>query len=162
MKDWILAILIRLFKNKGDKRHCDNYLGISLLVVTSKLFTRVILNRVQKVIDRQLMEEQAGFRPNRSTLDQIFIRKMAMEKSREFNRPIFMFPFLKERVLQTKTVCLSVYLSNKSQSSIPNLVKSVHDDSKENISYDSTLVNSNMSSVCLEIEWSSRDRKSVV
>lgn len=46
VEDWTLAILIRLFKNKGDKRQCDNYRGISLLVVTCKLFTRVILNRV--------------------------------------------------------------------------------------------------------------------
>ena len=89
VEDWTLAILIRLFKNTGDKRHCDNYRGISLLVVTSKLFTRVILNRVQNVIDRQLMAEQAGFRPNRSTVDQIFILKMAMEKSREFNKPTY-------------------------------------------------------------------------
>ena len=90
VEDWTLAILIRLSKNKGDKRQCDNYRGISLLVVTSKQFTRVILNRVQDVIDRQLMAEQAGFRPNRSTVDRIFILKMALEKSREFNRPIFM------------------------------------------------------------------------
>jgi hypothetical protein len=88
--DWTLAILIRLFKNKGDPKQCDNYRGISLLVVASKLFTRVILNRIQKLIDRQLLEQQAGFRSNRSTIDQIFILKMTMEKSREFNKPLFM------------------------------------------------------------------------
>ena len=88
--DWTLAILIRLFKNKGDRSQCDNYRGISLLVVASKLFTRVIINRVQGLIDRQLLEAQAGFRANRSTIDQIFILKMAMEKSREYNRPIYM------------------------------------------------------------------------
>ncbi|CAF3715417.1 unnamed protein product [Rotaria sp. Silwood1] len=44
---WILAILIRLFDKK-----CNNYLGISRLVVASKLFTEVILNRIQKLIDK--------------------------------------------------------------------------------------------------------------
>ncbi|CAF3044667.1 unnamed protein product [Rotaria sp. Silwood2] len=88
--DCILAILIRLFKNQDDKKQCDNYRGISLLVVASKLFTRVILNRIQKLIDKQLLEQEAGFRSNRSTIDQIFILKMTMEKSREFNRPLFM------------------------------------------------------------------------
>ncbi len=88
--DWTLAILIRLFKNKGDKTKCDNYRGISLLVVASKLFTRVILNRIQTLIDGQLLKQQAGFRANRSTIDQIFVLKMIMEKAREFNKTLFM------------------------------------------------------------------------
>ncbi len=57
VNDRTLAILICLFKNKGDKSQSDNYCGISLLPVASKLFTRVILNRVQSLIDRQLLEE---------------------------------------------------------------------------------------------------------
>jgi hypothetical protein len=88
VEDWTLAILIRLFKNKGDKTQCDNYRGISLLVVASKLFARVILNRVQSLIDRQLLETQAGFRANRSTDDQVVTLEMAMKKFREFNRPM--------------------------------------------------------------------------
>jgi len=91
VENWTLAILIRLFKNKGDKKQCDNYRGISLLVVVSKLFTRIILNRIQKLIDQQLLEQQAGFRSNRSTIDQIFIIKIIMEKSREFNKSLFVF-----------------------------------------------------------------------
>ncbi len=90
VEDWGLAILIRLFKNKGDKKLCDNYRGISLLSVTSKLFSRVILNRIQYVVDNQLLEEQAGFRANRSTIDQVFILKTVMEKCREFNKPLNM------------------------------------------------------------------------
>ncbi|CAF1351176.1 unnamed protein product [Rotaria magnacalcarata] len=88
--DWTLAIIIRLYKNKGDKKICDNYRGISLLVVASKIFTRVILNRIQLLIDKQLLEEQAGFRTNRSTIDQVFILKMVMEKTREFNKSLHM------------------------------------------------------------------------
>ncbi|CAF4594985.1 unnamed protein product, partial [Rotaria socialis] len=88
--DWTLAIIIRLYKNKGDKKICDNYRGISLLVVASKIFTRVILNRIQLLIDKQLLEEQAGFRTNRSTIDQVFILKMVMEKTRELNKPLHM------------------------------------------------------------------------
>jgi exonuclease III len=90
IEDWTTAILIRLYKNKGDKKICDNYLGISLLVVTSKIFSRIILNRVQGLLDKQLLEEQAGFRSNRSTIDQIFILKMIMEKSYNINKPLLM------------------------------------------------------------------------
>ncbi|CAF2121924.1 unnamed protein product [Rotaria magnacalcarata] len=88
VEDWALAILIRLYKNKGDKKICDNYRGISLLVVASKIFSRVILNRVQILLDNKLLEQQAGFRSNRSTIDQIFTLKLVMEKSREHNKPL--------------------------------------------------------------------------
>jgi hypothetical protein len=90
VEDWTRAILIRLYKNKGDKKICDNYRGISLLVVASKIFSRVILNRIQILLDNKLLEEQAGFRSNRSTVDQIFTLKLVMEKSREHNKPLCM------------------------------------------------------------------------
>ncbi|CAF1586116.1 unnamed protein product [Rotaria magnacalcarata] len=88
-ENWSSAILIPLFKNKGDKTSCDNYRGICLLNVVSKLFTRVILNRIQIMIDQQLLEQQAGFRSNRSTVDQIFIVNMIMEKASEYDIPLF-------------------------------------------------------------------------
>ena len=90
MNDWTTSILIRLYKNKGDKHICDNYRGISLLAATSKIFSRVTLNRVQSLLDKQLLEEQAGFRTNRSTVDQIFILKMVMEKLHDYNKPLYM------------------------------------------------------------------------
>ena len=85
VKDWATAILIRLYMHKGDKKICESYRGISLLVETSKIFSRIILNRVQGFPDKQLLEEQAGFRPNLSTID---ILKMIMEKSLSNNKPL--------------------------------------------------------------------------
>jgi hypothetical protein len=58
--------------------------------VASKIFSRVILNRIQILLDNKLLEEQAGFRSNRSTIDQIFTLKLVMEKSREYNKPLCM------------------------------------------------------------------------
>ncbi|CAF1203414.1 unnamed protein product [Adineta steineri] len=89
VQDWNLAILIRLYK-KGEKQICDNYRGISLLNVTSKIFSRIILNRIQNMIDHQLLEAQSGFRAHRSTMDQIHILNITMEKRREFNKSLFM------------------------------------------------------------------------
>ncbi|CAF5059280.1 unnamed protein product, partial [Rotaria magnacalcarata] len=52
VKEWTEAIIIRLYKNKGDKRICDNYRGISLLDVAAKIFARIIQNRIQASLDR--------------------------------------------------------------------------------------------------------------
>ncbi|CAF1316375.1 unnamed protein product [Adineta steineri] len=89
VQDWNLAILIRLYK-KGEKQICDNYRRISLLNVTSKIFSCIILNRIQNMIDHQLLEAQSGFRAYRSTMDQIHILNIIMEKRREFNKSLFM------------------------------------------------------------------------
>jgi hypothetical protein len=59
--DWSTAILIRLFKNKGDKKDCANYRGISLLPVVSKVFSRILLSRVQEHLNSQILDIQAGF-----------------------------------------------------------------------------------------------------
>ena len=88
VKDETAAVLIRLYKNMGDKWICDNYRGISSLVVAGKVFARILLNRIQNMPDKKLLEEQAGFRFGRSTIDQVFILKMVVERSREFNKPL--------------------------------------------------------------------------
>ena len=44
---------------------------MSLLCIPYKIVERLIYNRISPVIDPQLPQEQAGFRPGRSTLDQV-------------------------------------------------------------------------------------------
>jgi hypothetical protein len=90
VKEWNMTTLIKLYKSKGDRKICDNYRGIALLNTTSKIFSRIILNRIHDLVDCQLLEIQSGFRSNRSTIDQIFTLKMTMEKRRAFNKPLFM------------------------------------------------------------------------
>ena len=90
VKEWNMTTLIKLYKDKGDRKICDNYRGIALLNTASKIFSRIILNRFQNLVDCQLLEIQSGFRSNKSTIDQIFTLKMTMEKRRAFNKPLFM------------------------------------------------------------------------
>ncbi|CAF4230155.1 unnamed protein product [Rotaria magnacalcarata] len=130
-KEWSITTLIRLYKNKGDKKVCDNYRGIALLNATSKIFSRIILNRIQGLIDGQLLEIQSGFRSNRSTTDQIFTLKMTMEKRREFNKPLFMcfidiakaYDSVNRELLWK--VCLNYGISEK----LVNLLKMLYKDS---------------------------------
>ena len=126
-----MTTLIRLYKNKGDKKICENYRGIALLNTISKIFSRIILNRIQELVNSQLLEIQSGFRPNRSTIDQIFTLKMTMEKRKEFNKPLVMcfidiakaYDSVNREFLWK--VCLSYGISEK----LVNLLKMLYTDS---------------------------------
>ncbi|GFR69876.1 RNA-directed DNA polymerase from mobile element jockey [Elysia marginata] len=66
------AKIITLYKNKGDRRDCNNYHGISHLSTVGKAFARVVLNRLQQLADLVYPESQCGFRAKRSTVDIVF------------------------------------------------------------------------------------------
>ena len=60
-----------IFKRK-DKMECNNFRGISLLSHTGKILTHIIQKRIWHRTEFILSEEQAGFRPGRGTVDQLF------------------------------------------------------------------------------------------
>jgi len=69
--------------------NCNNYRGISLLCHFSKLFTSSLLQRLKSETDEILVEEQAGFRVGRSTIDQIFTLRQLAEKYVEFSKELY-------------------------------------------------------------------------
>lgn len=83
-KDWKHSTVVPIHK-KGSKRKCDNYRGISLLNVTSKLLSRIIYNRILPLIESCIDDTQCGFRGSRSTIDMIFAARQLVEKTLEQN-----------------------------------------------------------------------------
>ena len=59
------------YQKKGDLSKCDNFRGISLLSVPSKVLGRVVIERIKEGIDTKLRCEQAGFRKGRGTTEQV-------------------------------------------------------------------------------------------
>ena len=59
---------------------CQNHRTISLISHPSKVMLRIILNRLKSKAEEILSEEQAGFRPERSTAEQIFNIRVLIEK----------------------------------------------------------------------------------
>ena len=86
--DWKEAYLIKLPKT-GDHSNCINYRGITLLDVSGKVFNRALLNRMKDVVDTKFRDQQAGFRKNRSCVDQIATLRIIIEQSCEWNSPLF-------------------------------------------------------------------------
>ncbi|XP_078612812.1 uncharacterized protein LOC144882704 [Branchiostoma floridae x Branchiostoma japonicum] len=84
------AVIITLYKNKGEKSDCSNYRGITLLSIAGKILARILLNRlVPAVAERHLPESQCGFRANRGTTDMVFVLRQLQEKCREQNKGLY-------------------------------------------------------------------------
>ncbi|KAE9413998.1 hypothetical protein Angca_006151, partial [Angiostrongylus cantonensis] len=84
---WKTSKTVLLFK-KGDLHDIGNYRLICLFSVVYKLFTRLILNRIDKILDERQPCEQAGFRKGFSTMDHIHTLTRLTEVSREYKRPL--------------------------------------------------------------------------
>lgn len=71
--DWCKSVIIPLFK-KGDAEQPDNYRGISLMSIVSKVFTFVINKRLYSWAEQEekISKEQAGFRKQYSTIDHVY------------------------------------------------------------------------------------------
>ena len=87
-EEWTQSVFIPLPK-KGDLLQCSNYRTIALVSHASKILLRVILERMQTKLDREIAQEQAGFRPKRGTRDQITNLRIILEKARERNQKLF-------------------------------------------------------------------------
>ena len=80
------AIIISLYKIKGDKSEYSNYRCINLLSITGEILARVFLNRFSRTIAQEnAPESRYGLRFNRRTTDMIFVLRQIEEKCRELN-----------------------------------------------------------------------------
>ena len=78
--DWKRQLLIPLHK-KGNHSMCDNYRGIALLSIPSKVFAKAILNRLKPRAELLLRESQCSFHQGRGCVDLLFSLRILMEKA---------------------------------------------------------------------------------
>jgi hypothetical protein len=81
--EWRIGLVCPIFK-KGDKTMCSNYRSINLLNITYKILSTKLFKRININAEEVLGEYQCGFRPNRSTIDQIFVIRQTLEKCYEY------------------------------------------------------------------------------
>ena len=84
--DWSTSLLLPFLK-KGDRTICENYRGISLLNVATKIFATVLLNRFARERHTRTRPNQGGFRPGRGCIDQIFTLRRILEHRFKFQQP---------------------------------------------------------------------------
>ena len=69
--DWTEGVIVTIPK-KGALSNCNNWRGITLLSVPSKILAKLIIRRISEAVYQRLRQEQAGFRKGRGCTDQIF------------------------------------------------------------------------------------------
>lgn len=79
--DWLVGVVVPLYKNKGDMQDVNNYRGITLLSCMGKLFTSILNERLNNFSNAMniINETQAGFRQGYCTLDHIFLLKCVID-----------------------------------------------------------------------------------
>ena len=72
------AVIVSLYKIKGEKSDCLNYRGITLLSVAGNILAQ-----------ENTPESQCGFKSNRGTVDMIFVLGQIQEKCTEQNMGLY-------------------------------------------------------------------------
>ena len=88
---------IKPLPKSGDLSDVNNYRGISLASIASKITNKMILNRIQPAIDKLLRNNQNGFRPGRGTIAHILAIRRLIEgiKARNIESIIICVDFKK-------------------------------------------------------------------
>jgi len=72
--DWKIGNISAIYK-KGKKDEYENYRGITVLNIFSRLYGKIIKHFLEQEFSQIETQEQAGFRACRSTIDRIFCLK---------------------------------------------------------------------------------------
>ena len=81
--EWRQALMVAIPKKPGTLR-IEEHRGISLMSSAAKIFNKVLLRRVQPVLEPFLRSEQNGFRPHRGTCQQILALRRVIEGAIKF------------------------------------------------------------------------------
>ena len=73
---------------KGNAKEWSNYQTTVLISQTSKVMLKILQARLQQYMNRELPDEQAGFRKSRGTRDQIANICWVIEKAQDFQKNI--------------------------------------------------------------------------
>jgi sorting nexin-29 len=81
--EWKRGIICPLYK-KGDTMECSNYRGITLLNIAYKVLSNIIFSWLVPYVENNIGAYQGGFRPGKSTINQILTLRQILEKTIEF------------------------------------------------------------------------------
>ena len=87
-EDWRKGSIVKVPK-KGNLTDCNNWRGITLLSIPSKILCKIIIRRIEPALDKILRKEQAGFRRGRGCAEHIFALRNIIEQCTEWQRQLY-------------------------------------------------------------------------
>ena len=87
-RQWTNNMIVPIPK-KGNLQLMTNYRGITLMSIAAKVYNKVLFNRIMPIVDQVLRRNQAGFRKERSCIQQIHILRRLMEGATSKQLPLF-------------------------------------------------------------------------
>ena len=87
---WRNTTITALYKNKGSRKECKNYRGISIGSSFLKLTMAIILERLKPWYNQQLLPNQNGFRQLFGCPDAIFALKLIQNISSRLNQETYL------------------------------------------------------------------------
>ncbi len=85
--EWKIVHITPIHK-KGRKDICRNYRGIAVTNTFSKIYGRILRNRLEREYVMHEEEEQSGFRAGRSCIDNLFCLSQVMQKKWQTGREL--------------------------------------------------------------------------
>jgi sorting nexin-29 len=83
-KEWNSSLICPTLK-KGDLLNCSDYRGVSLLNAAYKIVSNAHYKLSSQYTEKIIGNYQCGFRPNTSTVEQIFTLRTLLQKTNEYN-----------------------------------------------------------------------------
>ena len=74
-EEWLKSVLVPIPK-KGGALECKNYRTISLISHIGKIIMIILQKRLDAQLEAHIADEQAGFRKDRSTTQQILMLRL--------------------------------------------------------------------------------------
>ena len=78
------------FSRIVQTKECSNHQTIALISQASKVMLKILHARLQHYVNQEPPDVQAGFRKGRGTRDQIANSRWVIEKTREFQKDIYL------------------------------------------------------------------------
>ena len=119
----------------GDLRITSNYRGISLTCIITKLYNKMLLNRIRPYIDKYLRNNQNGFRAGRSITSQILALRRIIEgiKSNQLSAIITFVDFRKAFDSISRTTMFKILSAYGIPQELVTAIALIYDDMRAKV-----------------------------